>query len=498
MRFSVILLTSLVICFSGCNAPRAVREAEAVVAQADSLWYAGQMYGVDAGDSAMLAQAYATLDKYAAFYSFVQYTSPLCTSYAHACYHYGRLLRTKEDPVAAMQVFLNATHSRTHDYHILGRVYNNIGSICHSASEFELSYDMFERSADMYLRENDTLSYYFCLNDMALELAEQGKKDSCVSLLQQIYRSQIKDSILLAFCEHSQAQAYLKCSQYDSAIICANKSREYLPYLPATILQLAQAFSFMGKKDSATYYAQIVLSISNSLFDINNALYILTNDDKGKNIQSVRATAAKRSDTQKLLEIRQGKLSQAVQLLEQDISRKPDLKWPIAIIGTLFAISCIISLYVYQKRKKQALLMQKIVVLEQTANTIQEQKDELAKRYQINHKQIEDEINSRCTMLRTTESIKKTLAWKNYNKMCNIVDQRFYFLASKLRDNHFLRETEVRLCILTLLNCEYDQIAELLYHAPTSIGTLKMRVAKKLGTTAKDLRQYLIDNECVN
>ena len=45
----------------GCSS-RAIHEAETVVAQADSLWQAGLMYGIDAGDSLSLAQAYKTLE----------------------------------------------------------------------------------------------------------------------------------------------------------------------------------------------------------------------------------------------------------------------------------------------------------------------------------------------------------------------------------------------------------------------------------------------------
>ena len=82
-----------------------------------------------------------------------------------------------------MQAFIAATHSGTKDYHILGRVYNNMGDICHLASEFQLSYAMFEQSANMYLKNGDSLLYYYCLNDMAFELAEQGKEDNVLSLL---------------------------------------------------------------------------------------------------------------------------------------------------------------------------------------------------------------------------------------------------------------------------------------------------------------------------
>ena len=106
----------------GCSS-RALHEAEAVVAQADSLWQAGLMYGTDAGDSLSLAQAYETLEAIPLpFREGLGLGSP----YAHACYHYGKLLRAKDHPAEAMQAFINATHSRTRDYHILGRVYSNM------------------------------------------------------------------------------------------------------------------------------------------------------------------------------------------------------------------------------------------------------------------------------------------------------------------------------------------------------------------------------------
>ena len=158
-HLKILLLASSTVFLGSCSS-RAIHEAEAVVAQADSLWQAGLMYGIDAGDSLTLAQAYKTLG---------DIPLPLRTllevgssdSYAHACYHYGKLLRAKDNPVEAMQAFINATHSRTRDYHILGRVYSNMGSISHLAGEFQLSYDMYEKSADMFIRNCDSTAYFY-------------------------------------------------------------------------------------------------------------------------------------------------------------------------------------------------------------------------------------------------------------------------------------------------------------------------------------------------
>ena len=476
-------------------APQAVREAQSVVAQADSLWHEGKQYGMDEGDSATLAQAYKTLEAIPLpFREGLGVGSP----YAHACYHYGKLLRAKENPVEAMQVFIAATHSRTKDYHILGRVYNNMGDICHLASEFQLSYDMFEQSANMYLKNRDTLLYYYCLNDMAYELASAGIKDSCLSLIYTIEKGNMNDSYLKTYCSLSHAEVYLRNSQYDSTIYYARESQKYQPNLPASILQLAQAYSFLGLKDSAVYYAQHVLSLSNELFDKNSAMYILTHNDDSKDREDVRKISADRSDVQKLIEIQQGKLSQAVQLLEQDLHYKPDYRWLYAILATLVVVGACIYAYIHRKRRQHALLSQQVNDLDIQNKEAETQHEKIIGDIEKHKRTITDEIEKNCQLIIKAESFPQNIYWNKYKKMCSIVDGRFYMLASKLHTKYNLNETETRLCVLTLLDCKYDLIADLLYRSNSSIGTLKIRVAKKLGTTAKDLRIYLIENECVN
>ena len=97
-----LLLTGMV--GQGCSS-RAIHEAEAVVAEADSLWQAGLMYGIDAGDSLTLAQAYETLGAYQFLSPFTFHPS---SSFTHACYHYGKLLRAKDDPENAMRCFIKS------------------------------------------------------------------------------------------------------------------------------------------------------------------------------------------------------------------------------------------------------------------------------------------------------------------------------------------------------------------------------------------------------
>lgn len=445
--------------------PQTLRQAQQVVVAADSLWTNGQMFR----DSVQLAQAYESLGKWQILYA---------DEYAHACYHYGRLLRELNDPVSAMQAFIDATHSHTRDYHILGRVYSNMGSICHLASEFPLSYDMYEKSADLFLKNDDTLLYYYGLNNMALELAELGKKDSTLALLSLIRQHDYNKPLITKTYE-TQAEMYMKIQQYDSALYYANLFCVQEKNNSTGLLIKAQTFCLLHEQDSATYYSNLVIEKSESLYAIHNALYILTNDDTTKDIDDVRKTASDRSDVQKQLRIYQGKLSQAIQLLEQDINRKTDLKWLWSFLLTILVIGTILSINITMKRKRHQLLSQQIQELEAKNSDTIEQKRLLV------------ELN--CARFAESKDYKRDICWNDYSKMCDIVDQFFYLLVKKLQLNYSLSEREIRLCVLSLFDFGYDRVAELLFYAPNGVGKLKVRVAKKLGTTAKNLRQFLIE-----
>ena len=460
-RLSILLLVATLL-FS-C-APKALREAKEVVAQADSLRAAGQMYT----DSARLAESYTSLHAW-------RYVCG--DEYAHACYHYGRLLREKENPVEAMQCFINASHARTRDYHILGRAYSNMGDIAHWAGEFPLAYDMYERSGQIYLRNGDTLLYYYDLNNMAFELAEQGKKEESYAIIQTLEKN-LNDNNLLFYQLEIQAVACKKVGQLDSVLYYTSQLLDLGYNFSSVLLNRAQAYSLLGKKDSAVYYANLVLSSTNEIYEQTNALYILTNDDETKDIADVRETASERADSQKIIEKRKSKIAQAVQLLEQDINRKPNFGWLYAVVATLLLIGSGISLYVYKKRQKHQLLSQHILELENKTDTT------IA--------QMRQQIEERCLLLIQSSSLKKDLQWNDYETLCHFINQQFYFLADKLQHKG-LTEKEIRLCILSLINCSYDTMADMLIYAPNGVGKFKLRVAKKLGTTAKKMREFLIE-----
>ena len=475
-----LLLVGLV--GQGCSS-RAIHEAEAVVSQADSLWQAGQMYGIDAGDSLTLAQAYETLGAYQFLSPFTFHPS---SSFTHACYHYGKLLRAKDNPVEAMQAFINATHTRTPDNHILGRVYSNMGDLCHLAGDFPLSYEMYECSGQMYLLNGDSLLYFYDLNNMAYELAEQGKKES-FSLINRV-DSICKNQDLLAKLLETKAVFYRETGQYDSTIFYADKSYELGNLDNAILLLKAQAYDNLGKKDSAIRYAQIILDSPYASFQNRfNALYIVKHCDSTLCAEEIEALYSQREDIRYYeYEPLKEKWLLSTQVLAQDIARRPDLRWIYTLIALiLFICSSFVLVRVWRKRKLHQKISEEIEIK-------QNQIDTLSQRQEEHHLQLLEEIEAVCAQLNESENLKKELRWNNYSEMCEVVNLRLFGFVSHL-SSFCLSEKEVRLCILILLKAGTEQMVDSIPYAKSGLGKFKLTTARKLGTTTREMRAFLLN-----
>ena len=452
-----------------------MREAQEVVAHADSLREAHLYAQNEYDDSLSLAQAYETLKEIPLpFRGWLGLNS----SYAHACYHYGRLLRAKGNYVEAMKVFIEATHSRTRDFHILGRVYSNMGSMCHLAGEYQLSYDMFAKCADCLLQNGDTISYYYGLNEMAFELAEQGKKEETLALLDSITRNCNDKNVILKTWE-TKAEMYLNSCQYDSAILIVDSMARSGYNQSVGYVIKAQSFDKLGILDSSLYFAKYVLDMPHaSINDKYNMLYITSHYDSTLTSEDILTQTSNRADIGMMIDKRHAQHAQACEILRYDLSRRPDLRWLYSMIGTLVLISFGLFFYVRKKHRKRELLSQQIEELENRNN------DTIAK--------ISAQIENNIALLSQSANLKEDLSWSDYNKLCRIVDLQFNLLATKLHKKQVLNETQIRLCVLVLLNLRRVDIANTLPYAQNGIGKLKDQTSKLLGTTGKNLRLFLI------
>ena len=253
--------------------PTAVREAQATIAMADSL----RAKGVSLSDSAALADAVSSLRPWRYLYR---------DDYARANYYYGRYLRSVGNQPAAMQCFIDATHSHSHDYEILGRVYANMGNMCRLGKSFDLSNDMCDNASMSFLSAGDTLLYFYSLNDKAVNYA----LDSCISeslyLIDTISHLSANEQLNQKLLE-TKAIAFRHSQQYDSAIYYAHLIQVLGNFEPTGYMIKAISYSSLGQQDSAIYYAHNLADNSHDLPEKYNALYILSHHDTSISKDSV-------------------------------------------------------------------------------------------------------------------------------------------------------------------------------------------------------------------
>lgn len=468
-KYNILFL--LVACvFTACT-PRVVREAQCVVAQADSLRAAGGMYN----DSLQMAQAYKTLGSLSLF------NFHFSTSYAHACYHYGRILREKENPVEAMQCFINATHSRTRDYHILGRVYSNMGDIAHLAGDYMLSYEMYKRSGEMYLKNKDTLLYYYDLNNMAFELAEQGKKEETLALLSSIEKNCLDKNVHVKAWE-TKAKLYLQINQYDSVLHAVYHLHNLGNHQPTGYVFQARALWHLGQIDSALYYARRVDNMpAASEQNRYNMLYILINGDSTLLPDEIKSLSEKRADLEALkLVPKHKKNAVAASILHQDLKKIP--KSILICFWSVVTLCIIVFLWLYAMKIQRAKKQQQEAYISAHRRQLSIYENKLK------------DIEQACSAIRISKKWKDEIHWKDYDLLCEFVDTHFFFFAHKLKEQNCLNEKEIRLCILVLLGGFSDkQMADILCYGENSIRSIKRNTAQKIGTSSAKLRSFLIE-----
>ena len=474
----------------------AVREARKTLVMADSMRVnEGRLYD----DSLALAEAYTTFGRW-------RLVCP--NDYARACYYYGYLLRQHGDHVAAMQAFIAGTHAPYiqrvaplpwfNDYHILGRIYTNMGTMCHLVDEFQLGYDMYERSAIAFQKSRDTALYYYGLNAMALELAEQKLHGETLTMLDNIEQN-CTDSGVLAKLWETKAILYLNLEKYDSTIYAVEQLQSRGNYESTGYVRKAQAYWALQQYDSALYYAKFIESSPySSKQDKYHMLYILINHDSINSTQDVQALSAERADlNSEHIEPLLQQLSVATELLRQSLDKKSslvNLAWLMAAICLIGGCTWSASVWI----KKQHTQLRRTTLMEQ--EKLRQQHQNMQENFlsfqqmQESHQQdLVNAIEDTCKCLRESEHLEADLHWKDYNQMCDLCNDHFHLLITKLHAIAKLSEKETRLCVLVLIgiNSRAETAAHLRYSL-TGIGKLKDTTAKKLGTTGSELRHFLV------
>jgi len=467
-----------------CCACQPIRNAHQVIAVADSLRV---NEGITCDDSLALAEAYSTLGHWRLIYP---------NAYARVCYYYGRMLRNRNDQVAAMRAFISGTHAPYvqrvvplpwfTDYHILGRIYSNMGTMCHLADEFELSYEMYEQSAEQFHKSKDTTAYYYTLNAMALQLAEQRLHDETFSILNQV-EHECTDANVLTKTWETKAILYEKIDIYDSAITAAKELYRRGYYPTQGYVTMAQAYWNLQMYDSALYYAQYVLSQPHAPNKNRyNMLYIVSSNESIVSAEEKLVHSEERSDIDKeILDPLHRQLTLSIELLRQDRDAKAYLMPCIIITCAIFFI--ILSFILTRYFRTRA------TTLKAKEDELSEKKQYFAKEKTLHHNTIKQIFDKTCKNLRIKSNLCSAKGLANYDMAKKVINSKFNKLIDKLEAMNVLSEREIQFCILVLLEVPQKQIAEILVYSEKSVKKTKANIAKKMQTTSSGLRNNLLD-----
>ena len=170
------------------------------------------------------------------------------------------------------------------------------------------------------------------------------------------------------------------------------------------------------------------------------------------------------------------------------------MAWLWATIVTLLIIGVPSSVYISRKRKKHQLYSQKTIEAQEEHRILSEQNQQLEQQQIQRRATMRQELEANRLAICNSHDWQKTLHWKDFDTMCDMVNKHFFLFADKLKAMHTLDEKEIRLCVLVFLDMfSLKQMADILSYSETGIRTYKSRVNDKLGNKGHDLRTFLVE-----
>lgn len=451
--------------------------AKAVIAEADSLL----AKGVIIRDTAALTRAIETLDK------------PITRKLAReelvkAYYLMGRNLDDYHHNFAdAADYYIKADRLKTKDLILRGRINSCMGYLCKQDSCFKEALIFYERANEAFAESGNERRYANGLLSIAeqyVNLREYDKADSVLTIAE-TYEI---DSAYNARLIDVKALALFNQQLYDSALICLLSIKHYPRNMDAqcySYMKIMQSYIQLNEYGCAAQYANYLLTNTKNPTYRTNAYYCLL---RYAEIHSDMDGLAKYSHLRK---DEDRKVQRDYVLYAEAFSKlKSHLECPLPYRGLNIAVISGISFLVLgfnrfrQNRKKIKREEQKSEELQtQILNMESEREHILEQNIQI----VKERVLNNSVEFSTTSDI-----WKDSVKLIKKGNDLYYNLFSHLQKEFGLKEQELKLILLVLLDTPNNTIADLLSYSPKSVAAIKRYVANKLGTKALYLKDFLI------
>ena len=462
-----MLLVALLV--MSCTSCARWREAKMVIAEADRLL--GE--GVIMQDTLALAEVVDALD------------NPIGRVIAKeklvkAYYLMGRNMDDYcRDFSTAAAYYIEADRLKTKDLILCGRINSCMGYLCKQDSCFEEALEFYERANEAFYESGDEKRYAIGLLSIAEQYINLKAYTQADSVLQ-IADNYELDSAYHAMLLETKGIYFFGLQQYDSALTYLLSIENYPRPIDAkcySYMMIMRSYNKLQEYTIATAYAQYIIQHSNNHNYRLNAYFHLIDHAKIHNdMASLSTFSHARDDENRIVRQYAESYAQASNNLKAYLENPhPYLLINWCIFGGIIVIFllCIIA-YALYKHKQCASY--------KTAEILRLQEEKSSTERELFERQIFDH----------SVHFLSTNTWKDGSKLreqANIYCGNIFY---RLEENYHLSEQDIKICLMVLLDFSREQMANYLYVQPNTISKAKNKIAKQLGTSSAQLREFLI------
>ena len=466
----MINLICLILFFATPTNNIEIKVASETIDMADSLSHIHQLYT----DTDRLFQAERI---------FLQNKKSYRKELAKTYYYLGHINDHLHHYEKEVDYFILCLETYNKDNQIKGQIYMHFESISRNCGDLQMATLFGEMCVKFLSHDKDPYWYPAALYNLYNLYSYQNLTQKAEDIFEKFMKCE-KDEISHNLYQHMLATKLYNEKLYTEVIEIMNDiidtTNNINHYLTNTyIFTLANSYKQLGNNQEAIkQYLKILNSSCN--FSIKTMSY--------DSIRSIASTELIHSITDvELLELKENNKHfqdeiKASQILRGQLEKTERNKKNIYILLFILII-CIISISIitYLKKSHKTSYRNILNELLTAKEYVNQTKDNQIKKLEETIKKHQKELQSNIT---------NGIFRDNYTK--EFIDADFNNLATKLEKVKNINITEIKFCYLCLLNCTYIECANILYRSPETIGSLKKRIAKKLGTTSANLKDFLI------
>lgn len=466
------------------------RDAKEVIAEADSLL----AKGVIIEDTAVLAEVIRT------------FNNPMGRIFAKeelvkAYYLMGRNLDDYHHNFSdAADFYIEADRLKTKDLILRGRINSCMGYLCKQDSCFKEALVFYERANDAFEKsgnERRIANGLLSIAEQYINLREYNKADSVLAVAE----TYDIDSAYYARMVDVYGMSYFRQQKYDSALIhlCSLKERPRdIAMTCFNHMLIIRCCNRIGDINRAIPYAEYIINHSDDAVYRSNAYYVLIRGAKiNNNLNLLLMYSTLREDEDRLVQHMSELYAKATTKLKKHVVHPyPFRTGKIAIVvGSILIIIVTLGCMIYRKKHK-CLAIEKQRIEAELQEWQQRMREKLTieeENTAAKRKMINDIIMNYAADFALNFAPDKNI-WVNDKDLFRLADSSFGFVIYRLRDTYrALNSRELKICITILLDFSQKQTAKAVCCAEDSVPNTKKRLAKKLGISPREIRDFLMD-----